>query len=517
MDPSTSSGRSPRAVILIDLDCFYAQCEHVRDPTLSSATPVGIQQKNIIVTANYAARQRGVGKLMLVHDARRACPDLVIRNGEDLKHYRAYSKQIWTTLRSHFPAPACAIERLGLDEFFIDVTDAPLHLGSESRQLPNDCHVLGDLVNDDPLAVEALVSAAWWAHTARHRIRTECGFTTSAGIGPSKLAAKLVSSLHKPSLQTVIAPARVAEYVAGLPFRAIPGLGSAVRRTLREQFPTITDTTTVADLNSLLPTSTAWTRIAGARVGPTLADLCRGIDPSPVVDTPTIPTQLSVEDAFASPTPSLVDLESRLFTLVQSVLARFDTELGAPAVPKSLRVTIRTRSSGYKRTSASAPVVGGARWRADENAVLRNARGLLRKLVAGSGVGGGPVDVGDVNLINAALVHFDVPSSSSAGAAGAQPTLLAQWARAGSHAAVPDGGSGETIGSAHDSAARAQRDMHDDNADDDSVHVHVEHDCSDRAAAPTMACPFCSAAVAPWSWDVHMVVHDAEDDNDNTC
>ncbi|KAJ3352986.1 hypothetical protein GGF32_003239 [Allomyces javanicus] len=513
MDPATSASRWPRAVILIDLDCFYAQCEHVRDPTLDTTTPVGIQQKNIIVTANYAARHRGVGKLMLVHDALRACPDLVIRNGEDLTHYRAYSKQIWTALRAHFSAPSCAIERLGLDEFFIDVTDAPVHPESESGQLPADCHVLGDLAHDDPLAVEALVSAAWWAHTARHRVLTECGFSTSAGIGPSKLAAKLVSSLHKPNLQTVIAPAMVAEYVAGLPFRAIPGLGLAVRKTLREQFPTITDATTVADLNALLPTSTAWTRIAGSRVGPTLADLCRGIDASPVVDTPTTPTQLSVEDAFASPTPSLGDLESRLFTLVQSVLARFDTELGAPAVPKSLRVTIRTRSSGFKRTSASAPVVGGARWRADENAVLRSTRGLLRKLMAGGAVGGA-VDVGDVNLINVALVHFDVPSSSAAGAAGAQPTLLAQWAKAGSHAAVP-GDSGE-MGPAHDCAMRALPDLLDD-INDDSVHVLVEHDLpANRVAASTMACPFCSAAVAPWSWDVHMVVHDANDDDDNT-
>ncbi|KNE60457.1 hypothetical protein AMAG_05844 [Allomyces macrogynus ATCC 38327] len=515
-DPSTLASRSPRAVILIDLDCFYAQCEHVRDPALSTTTPVGIQQKNIIVTANYAARLRGVGKLMLVHDALRACPDLAIRNGEDLTHYRAYSKQIWATLRAHFPAP-CAIERLGLDEFFIDVTDAPVHPDSETGQLPGDCHAVGDLAGDDLLAVEALVSASWWAHTARHHILTECGFTTSAGIGPSKLAAKLVSSLHKPNLQTVIAPAMVAVYVAGLPFRAIPGLGSSVRKALREHFPTITDSTTVADLTTLLPTAAAWARIAGARVGPTLAALCRGIDSSLVIDTPTTPTQLSVEDAFASPTPSITDLESRLFTLLQSVLARFDTELGAPAVPKSLRVTIRTRSSGFKRTSASAPVVGGLRWRADENAVLRVARGLLRKLVAG-GVGGA-VDVGDVNLINVALVHFDVPSSSTA-AGAAQPTLLAQWARAGPRAAVLDGG-GETTGPVHDRAARARLDLNDiaarirpDLHDDDDVLVLVEHDDAADRMAILMACPFCAASVAPWSWDVHMVAHDADDNID---
>lgn len=48
----------------------------------------GIQQKYIVVTCNYVARERGVSKLMSVADAKKKCPELVLVKGEDLTHYR---------------------------------------------------------------------------------------------------------------------------------------------------------------------------------------------------------------------------------------------------------------------------------------------------------------------------------------------------------------------------------------------------------------------------------------------
>ena len=76
-----------RTIIHIDIDCFYAQVEMVKDPSLVDK-PLGIQQKNIVVTCNYVARQRGVTKCQYISDALKVCPDLVLVNGEDLAHYR---------------------------------------------------------------------------------------------------------------------------------------------------------------------------------------------------------------------------------------------------------------------------------------------------------------------------------------------------------------------------------------------------------------------------------------------
>ena len=48
----------------------------------------GVTQKYLVVTANYPARARGVGKLMGTAEARRRCPELVLVSGEDLTPYR---------------------------------------------------------------------------------------------------------------------------------------------------------------------------------------------------------------------------------------------------------------------------------------------------------------------------------------------------------------------------------------------------------------------------------------------
>ena len=54
----------------------------------------GIQQKYIIVTCNYVARERGLTKLMSVTDAREKCPELVLVKGEDLTNYREMSYKV---------------------------------------------------------------------------------------------------------------------------------------------------------------------------------------------------------------------------------------------------------------------------------------------------------------------------------------------------------------------------------------------------------------------------------------
>ena len=61
---------------------------------LSIINSTGIQQKNIIVTCNYVARELGVTKLMYLTDAKKKCSDLVLVSGEDLTNYRNMSFQI---------------------------------------------------------------------------------------------------------------------------------------------------------------------------------------------------------------------------------------------------------------------------------------------------------------------------------------------------------------------------------------------------------------------------------------
>ena len=55
---------------------------------------MGVTQKYLVVTCNYPARGRGVGKLMRIDKAKAVCPELVLRNGEDLTEYPTLCKLV---------------------------------------------------------------------------------------------------------------------------------------------------------------------------------------------------------------------------------------------------------------------------------------------------------------------------------------------------------------------------------------------------------------------------------------
>ena len=109
-------GRDRRVIVHVDIDCFYAQAEEVRDPSLRSK-PLGVTQKYLVVTCNYVARGYGITKLMGIEEAKRRCPVLVLVSGEDLTPYRRASKEIGSVLRRFAP-----VQRLGLDESWLDVS-----------------------------------------------------------------------------------------------------------------------------------------------------------------------------------------------------------------------------------------------------------------------------------------------------------------------------------------------------------------------------------------------------------
>jgi len=93
-----------RSILHIDIDCFYVQCEEIdrslRDSNDEYDHPLAIGQKHIVVTCNYAARSRGVTKLMSKKDAIRICPDIRIYDGSDLRGYRKHSRTVYDAFRS---------------------------------------------------------------------------------------------------------------------------------------------------------------------------------------------------------------------------------------------------------------------------------------------------------------------------------------------------------------------------------------------------------------------------------
>lgn len=93
-----------------------------KNPPLKSK-PVGVKQKNILATCNYIARSHGVKKLMLISEAKKICPKLVLVDGEDLTPFRDVSKVLFNFLRSI--SWNNKVERLGFDEVFMGMSTSP--------------------------------------------------------------------------------------------------------------------------------------------------------------------------------------------------------------------------------------------------------------------------------------------------------------------------------------------------------------------------------------------------------
>ena len=119
--------KPPPQRLVLALDCdtgggFYAQCETRRDPSLAGK-PVGVRQKHLVITSNYAARAYGIRKGDSLAEVRRKCPQIVIKDGEDISHYTEVSNA-WRAFVANFVGSRCPVEKSGLDELFVDVSAA---------------------------------------------------------------------------------------------------------------------------------------------------------------------------------------------------------------------------------------------------------------------------------------------------------------------------------------------------------------------------------------------------------
>ena len=202
----TSGHIRQRTIVHLDMDAFFASVELRRHPELVGR-PVavgGTGRRGVIAAASYEARRFGVRSAMPTSTALRACPHLVLLNG-DHPHYSAVSAEVFEILREVTPL----VESLSLDEAFLDVSGS-LRLFGHGRQI---------------------------AESLRATIRQRLALSCSVGVAPSKFLAKLASEAAKPvSTATgvvpgpgvvVIEPGHELEFLHPLPVEALWGVGPA--------------------------------------------------------------------------------------------------------------------------------------------------------------------------------------------------------------------------------------------------------------------------------------------------
>lgn len=367
-----------RAILALDLDCFYASVAIRARPHLADK-PVVIVQKHLCVTSNYVARSRAKGavqKMTPVSKALAACPELVLIDGSDLTPFREASSEVRAIIRSwlhkridnlagklHGPSFNCPCQGLGLDEVFIDIS----RLVSEeinARAMPWKFHghVFGETRDDT--SRRTLMVASQLAHDLRAHVTRETTLTLCAGVGDSKLTAKLAVNMNKPDDQTIFLPDRAPEYVSQLHPRSLPGFGHGSLDKI-QQWAKVNgldrEIETVADVLRTLGEGEKGIKVLtsilhSATTARHLIALCTAKDSSCVVDSGDAPKSMSAEDSCRSCT-TMSDLESRITKQTTRLVNRLrcDGQLYS-RYPKTLTVSYRFRGQGFVGTMRSVPM-----------------------------------------------------------------------------------------------------------------------------------------------------------------
>jgi DNA polymerase IV len=295
-----------RAIIHLDMDCFYAAIE-IRDQPKLRGKPVGVggarDRRGVLTTCNYEAREFGVRSAMPTFMALQRCPKLIVLPPR-FDVYRRESTVIRGILYRFTPL----VEPLSLDEAYLDVT---AHPGASA-----------------PLA-----------QVIRNLIYQKTRLTASAGIGPNKLVAKIASEMNKPNGQFEVTPEQVPEFMTGLPVRKVWGIGAVTEKKL--------EALGIKTCAALQQFSRVELQERFGKFGAELYDLCRGIDDR-LVEPDRERKSLSNEETFSIDLEKLEQCEEKLEELFGELMADLAQKEAARNVTK---IFVKLKFADFSRTT----------------------------------------------------------------------------------------------------------------------------------------------------------------------
>lgn len=208
-----------RVILHVDMNSFFASVEMAFDPSLKGK-PLAIAgdeelRKGIVVTASYEARKFGVKATMPVWEARKLCPNLIVRK-PNFERYRKVSRQMFEILRQY----SSLVEPVSIDEGYIDITD---------------CHSYGT-----PIQI---------AESIQQSLLNQLDLPCSIGIAPNKFLAKMASDMKKPLGITVLRIRDIPQVIWPMSTIEMHGIGAKTKEKLSSiQIHTIKDLAQANDI-----------------------------------------------------------------------------------------------------------------------------------------------------------------------------------------------------------------------------------------------------------------------------
>lgn len=299
----------------IDMDCFFVSVERLYDARLIGR-PVAVttdNRRSVVSSASYEARKYGVRSAMPTVRAKQQCAELLIVEPH-MERYQAVSRRVFEIFERFTPL----VERLGIDEGFLDVTGS-LKLFGEPRHI-----------------AEQIRSTVW----------QELGVPCSVGIGPNKFIAKIASVKAKPDGVYEVPAAVALHFLHQLPVTEVYGVGPKTVQKLNARA-----IHTVADLYQTPHSSLV--RLVGKAMGDKLYQLARGVDEREI-EISRDPKSISNESTFEYDTNDLAEITAAISFLSQKVARRL-RKAGMQAGSIGVNVRWQDFTSGGTHLSLAQP------------------------------------------------------------------------------------------------------------------------------------------------------------------
>ncbi|XP_073836578.1 rev1 DNA directed polymerase isoform X2 [Musca autumnalis] len=233
----------PNADRKVEMELFAKRFEQqLHNNILSDKVRGGFENKmslSEIASASYEARAKGIHNGMFVGQALKLCPELKTLP-YDFEAYREVAFTLYNTIAQY----TLNIEAVSCDEMFVDLTD---------------------------VLTELKVYVMDFVKAIRDEIKAKTQCPCSAGVGANKLQARMATKKAKPDGQFFLQSENVESYMAEIPIRELPGVGSSTAYTLKDA-----NLITCGDLQKV-----SLVRIqvlVGKKFGETLYQFCRGQD-----------------------------------------------------------------------------------------------------------------------------------------------------------------------------------------------------------------------------------------------
>ncbi len=235
-----------RVVFLVDMNAFFISCEMTRNPSLRGI-PAAVAgdpktRTGIIIAANYDARAFGVKTTMVLHEALKLCPKMVIVP-PDHHFYEQKSKEVMDLLSNYTPI----VEQNSIDEAWLDMTGCEGLFGK-----PVDA-----------------------AKRIMDEIKENLGLWCSIGIAENKFLSKMASDMKKPLGITELWEKDIPTKLWPLAVNEMYGVGKKTSQKLN-QFD-------IKTIGELAKSDYSFIAKTFGKFGSEMHQRANGIDNSPVV------------------------------------------------------------------------------------------------------------------------------------------------------------------------------------------------------------------------------------------